>query len=250
VIAQSIAIAVFPTFSAQVASGDQKALATTLGQVLRSVIFLSLPATVGLVVLRLPLVQVILQRGEFSFEDSQSVAWALLFYGIGLVFHSILEIITRAFYALHDTRTPVLIGGGATILNVVFSLIFMRVIGVPGSLAMGPFGGLALANTVATTLEVIALLILIRPRVGGLEMPALSATVLRSGLASLVMGLGLWIVIPFLNGDGLFLALKVIGSMLAGGLIYWGLAWGLGSDEARLFTRVILQRLEARHVKA
>lgn len=241
VIAQSVANAVFPTFSIYAARGEKDHLRGTLGQVLRAVLFLSLPATVGLVILRLPIVRLIYGYGKFTPEDSQATAWALLFYGLGLVFHSLLEIVTRAFYAMHDTKTPVIVGGGAMILNVAFSLALMRVIGQPGSLVMGPFAGLALANTLATTIETITLLILIRPRVGGLEGRPMLASLGRAGAASVVMGLALWALLPLIDRVGVVIG--TLGAVALGGALFWGVAWVLGSDEARLFTGFVLRRI-------
>jgi putative peptidoglycan lipid II flippase len=240
VIAQSVAIAVFPTFSSQAAKGDREGLQHTLGQVLRAVLFLSIPATVGLIVLRLPIVRLILERGEFNPTDSQATAWALLFYALGLVSHSLVEIVTRAFYALHDTRTPVIVGGGAMILNIIFSLALIQVMGIPGSLERGPFAGLALANTLATTFEGLALLALIRPRVGGLEGRKTASSVLKAGLASVAMGLLLWALMPLV--DQLGLAIGTIGLIAMGGALFWGIAWLLGSEEARMFTNLIVGR--------
>jgi putative peptidoglycan lipid II flippase len=241
IIGQSVGIAVFPTFSAHVASDDHAALQRTLGQVLRAVLFLSIPATVGLVVLRLPVIRAIYEYGEFTFTDSQAVAWALLFYGLGLVSHSLLEIVTRVFYALHDTRTPVYVGGGAMILNIVFSLILMRVMGDPGSLTMGPFAGLALANTLATTLEIGTLIALLRPRVGGLDARRLLAGTLRAGIAAAVMGAILYAALPTIDRVGIIPGL--IGAMALGGAIYWGLAWIIGSEDARMFTAMTVARI-------
>ena len=241
VIAQSVATAVFPTFAAQVSEGRASALQRTLGQVLRAVLFLALPSMVGLVMLRQPIVRLIYEYGAFTAEDGAATAWALLFYALGLVSHSVVEIVTRAFYAMHDTRTPVLIGGGAMLLNVALSLLLIRVIGRPDSLAHGPFAGLALANTLATTLEGLALLLLIRPRVGGLDEPRLAASVGRAGAACLGMGIVLWALSPLVEIAGV--AAGTLGAIAAGGATFWGLAWLLGSEEARSFTRLVLQRI-------
>jgi len=241
VIAQSVANAVFPTFAVQAARDDLDALRRTLGQVLRSVLFLSLPASVGLLLLRLPLARLIYERGAFQPQDSQAVAWALLFYSLGLAFHSLLEVVTRAFYALHDTRTPVVVGGGAMLLNVALSLALMRVIGQPGSLERGPFGGLALANTLATTLETLALLILLRARLGGLEGRRLAGAALRSGAASAGMGLALGGLLPWMGRLGVIAG--TLGGIAVGGAIYGGLALLLRSEEARLFVRLVSEHV-------
>jgi putative peptidoglycan lipid II flippase len=241
VIAQSVATAVFPTFAAQVAADDTDGLRQTLGQVLRAVLFLSIPAAVGLVLLRLPLVRLMYEYGVFTPEGSQAVAWPLLFFGLGLASHSLVEIVTRAFYALHDTRTPVVIGGAAMALNVVLSFALIQVVGQPGSLAQGSFGGLALANTLATTLEGVALLIMIDRRVRGTCDARLAGSVGKATVASAGMGAALILLMPLIERLGQF-AGPVLG-MAAGGLVFWGLAWVLHSEEARLFTDLALRHL-------
>ncbi len=105
-IAQSIAIAALPTFSAQVARGRKDQMRTSLAASLRGALLLAIPASVGLILLRQPVVALLYQRGEFGPESTAIVAWALLWYAAGLVGHSVVEIISRAFYALHDTKTP------------------------------------------------------------------------------------------------------------------------------------------------
>jgi putative peptidoglycan lipid II flippase len=240
-IAQSVATAVFPTFAAQVADGDSQALRRTLGQVLRGVLFLSVPATVGLIMLRLPIVRLVYEHGVATREESEAVAWALLFFALGLIAHSLVEIITRAFYALHDTRTPVLVGGMAMAINLVLSFTLVRFIGTPGSLERGPFAGLALANTLATALEGCALLLLIGRRVRGLEIGRLAASSGRAAAASLVMGISLWLLERPVGQLG-----QIVGPVVAvtlGGAIFWLAAFLLGSEEVRLFTRLALSRL-------
>jgi putative peptidoglycan lipid II flippase len=241
VIAQSVANAVFPTFSIHAARGETGQLRATLGQVIRAVLFLAIPASVGLIVLRAPVVRLLFERGAFTPADTQATAWALLFYGLGLVAHSLVEIVTRAYYAMHDTRTPVLIGGAAMALNVVLSLALIRVMGDPGSLVRGPFAGLALANTLATTLEGALLVAFIRGKVGGLDWPRIGASVGRAGAASVVMGLALWAALPAVRALGQY-AGPVI-AIAGGGALFWGLAYLIGSPEARLFTDMALRRL-------
>ena len=96
-IAQSVAIAAMPTFSAQHALGKTDEMRASLAASLRGVILLSLPASVGLILLREPLISLLYQRGEFDAQDVQLVAWALLWYAVGLVGHSVMEVLTRAF---------------------------------------------------------------------------------------------------------------------------------------------------------
>ncbi|MDH5644126.1 MAG: murein biosynthesis integral membrane protein MurJ, partial [Gemmatimonadota bacterium] len=98
-IAQSVAIAAMPTFSTQHALGKLDEMRTSLAASLRGILLMALPASVGLIILREPLIATLYQRGEFDGQDVQLVAWALLWYAAGLVGHSIMEVLTRAFYA-------------------------------------------------------------------------------------------------------------------------------------------------------
>jgi len=167
IIAQAPAIAALPTFSEQVAKGNLKALRSSLVSTLRGVFFLALPASIGLILLRGPMVSLLLERGAFDVSSSQLVSWALLWYALGLMGHALLEIIVRAFYAMKDTRTPVLIGAAAMILNLLFSLSFINIF---GKIGWAPLGGLALANSLATALESLLLLYILQKRLQGLDL--------------------------------------------------------------------------------
>ena len=160
-IAQSVAIAAMPTFSVQHALGKVDELRSALAASLRGVLLLAVPASAGLMLLRKPIVRLLYQRGQFDAQMTELVAWALLWYAAGLVGHSMLEILTRAFYAQQDTRTPVLVGASAMGLNVVLSLVFAALF---SGLGWFPHGGLALANSAATALEMGALYLLMRRR--------------------------------------------------------------------------------------
>jgi putative peptidoglycan lipid II flippase len=190
VIGQAIAIAALPTFSAQFARADLSGLRSSLASALRGILFLALPAGIGLILLRQPIVALLFQRGEFGPDDTQLVAWALLWYAAGLVGHSVVEIASRAFYALQDTRTPVLVGVAAMGLNVVLSLTLPGVFARAGWM---PHGGLALSNSIATFLEMLVLLFLMRRRLGGLEEPRLLGGLGQAALASAAMLAALWL---------------------------------------------------------
>ncbi|MCW5878841.1 MAG: murein biosynthesis integral membrane protein MurJ [Anaerolineales bacterium] len=238
VIAQAIAIAALPTFSAQFASGRIAELRTALASTLRGVVLLSLPATVGLVLLRGPLVALLFQRGEFGGRDTELVAWALLWYAAGLVGHSVVEIASRAFYALHDTRTPVMIGVGAMALNAILSLVLPGVFLRWGWL---PHGGLALANSAATFLEMLALLWLMGRRLGGLEPGRLWVGLGQASLASLAMGLGLWVWLGQAAAWPFWL--QAAGGVTIGLGLFTGAAWLLRVPELNEALAAVRRRL-------
>jgi putative peptidoglycan lipid II flippase len=192
IFAQAIATVAFPTFAAQIAVEDTKGLHQTLLRTLRTVLFLTIPAAVVLYVLRVPIIQVLLERGNFDAGSTAAVAYALRFFALGLVAHAVVEIVVRVFYALKDTLTPVVVGIGTMVLNILFSLWWI------GWLS---YGGLALANSVATGLEMILLLILLKRLLPGLSIRPLIGSILRSLVAAAAMGAVLWGWLLWLAGQ-------------------------------------------------
>ena len=233
-IAQSIGIASLPTFSAQAARGRLDEMRHSLGAALRGVLLLALPASLGLIVLRVPLVQLIYQHGEFDARSTELVAWALMWYAGGLVAHSLLEVVTRAFFALKDTRTPTIVTSIAMALNLGFSVAFSLLFNAIGWL---PFGGLALANSLATFLEVGTLLVLLRRKAGGLGGRSVLNAVGQGGLAVAGMGLTLAAWLSFTAGRSSWLV--ALGGVAVGGAIYGLLLLALRVDEARWVLRQV-----------
>ncbi|HRW11320.1 MAG TPA: lipid II flippase MurJ, partial [Caldilineaceae bacterium] len=235
IFAQSIATAIFPTFAAQVAGEQVAAMRHSFGQIIRTILFLTIPAAVGLYLLRFPLITLLLQRREFTSESTALVAYALQFYAIGLVGHAVVEITVRAFYALHDTWTPVLVGIGAMILNIMLSLWWV---------ASMQHGGLALANSVATSLEMLLLLWLLRSRIGGLDGRRLGMAVGRHLLAGSVMALAIlrgWQWLISMEGMPLWLAMFLMVPLAA--VVYLAVATLLRSEELLPVWTLIRRRL-------
>ncbi len=234
IFAQAVGTAAFPTLAAQAASGERAEMRATLAATLRAVFFLSLPASVGLVLLARPLVGLLFERGAFVASSTEAVAWALAFYALGLVGHAGLEIVARAFYALHDTATPVWVGMLAMALNVALSLTLPGVFGLAG---WPLFAGLALANSVATLLELVTLLALIRRRMGGIEGQRMVATFAKSGLAVLAMGVALIGWRALLPGAGSLVLGG--GGIVLGAAVYLGAAFVLRASELPVTARSI-----------
>jgi putative peptidoglycan lipid II flippase len=221
VFAQAVGTAAFPTFAAQAARGEWEELRDALSATLRGILFLSIPAAMGLIALGRPLVSLLFERGAFEAASTNAVAGVLIFFALGLVGHAGLEIVARAFYALHDTLTPVWVGGLAMGLNVALSLTLPPLF---ASADLRPSGGLALANSLATLLEFAVLLLLIRRRMNGIHGRRILGALTKSGLAALAMAMvlvGWQAALPgagslILGGGGVVLGLGVylIGSIL------------------------------------
>ena len=242
VIAQGIATVVFPTFSAQTAAGQIDAFRRTFERALRVVVFLVAPAAALLLVLRRPSISILLERGAFDTQSMMLVAYGLQFYLIGLIFHAMLEIIVRGFYALQDTWTPVLVGVLAMSGNIALSFLLV------GRLS---FGGLALANSLATLVETLVLLWLFDRRLpAGLHrrslLPALGKTLLAAAaMAGVAWAWGRWVYVTVypaqvgvLNDDWLTVLLGIPAALL----VYLGAHWLLRSEELTLTVALLRRR--------
>jgi putative peptidoglycan lipid II flippase len=229
VLALAVATAAFPTFSALAAQNRLAEMRSTVVNTLQGILYLTIPAGVGLLVLRVPIIQVMLQRGLFDQGSTQAVAWALQFYALGLIAHAGVEILARAFYALHDTRTPVAIGLAAMAGNVALSLLLREPLA---------HGGLALANTLVMFGELAALLWAIRSRLQGLEGDRFLPACRRMALAAAIMGIVLALTSGRIGGG----PLVVLGMTLVLGIaVYGGASWVLGADDVRATWGLIQQ---------
>jgi putative peptidoglycan lipid II flippase len=211
----------------------------SLAASLRGVILLALPASLGLILLREPLVGLLYQRGQFDERALQLVAWPLLWYAAGLVGHSIMEVLTRAFYAQHDTKAPVLIGTAAMILNVVFSFVFSKWFEQIGWM---PHGGLALANSLATALEAATLLIVMRVRLKGIE----GKNILRGFAAASVAALGMSLALGWWSQAAGSLTRWIVGlgGVGIGGIVYGMIVAALRVPEVQMLTSALRRRLK------
>jgi putative peptidoglycan lipid II flippase len=238
IIAQAIAIAALPTFSAQAARGEPDEMRNSLAATLRGVLLLSLPASLGLILLRRPLVIMLFQRGEFDAHSTDLVTWALLWYAAGLLGHNLVEVLSRAFYALHDTKTPVVVGVAAMSLNIVFSFAFSALF---ERLGWMPHGGLALANSFATALEMTALLLLMQRRLKGINGRYLLRGLGQAALATLSMSAAVWLWLGAAQAPAWILAL---GGVAIGTLVYFLVIWALKVPELSILLAGVTRRLK------
>jgi putative peptidoglycan lipid II flippase len=240
VIGQSVGTAVFPTLSALNAQQDMDGFRRVLGGAMRGVLFVAIPATIGLIILAVPVVQVIFGRGGWTPTSTNATAWALSLYAPGLAGFALQEILARSFYARRNTWIPVSVAVGGLFLNVLLSLILVRVIqgAAPGQ---GPFGGLALANALTTLAETAILYRLMRRRLGHIDDRQLFSEGGRTLIAALVMGAAV-LALDAALADRAALLRLLIGAGV-GALIFEGGAALLGVSEARAIPRLILRRI-------
>ncbi len=240
-IAQSVGTAVFPSLSALAAEGDMAGFSDRLAGALRGVLFLALPASVGLIVLGRPIISLVFERAAWSAEATAGTAWALSFFALGIAGHSLLEVLSRAFYALSDTWTPVIVGLLSMVSNIVLNFILIRFVGNPDTLAQGAFGGLALAISITTLVESLGLWWLLSRRVEGAQAGYVVSGAARTLMAAAGMGVVVWGVGQVTAPAGPFVT-AVVG-MGVGIAAFFALALVLRVDEARTVPLLVLRRV-------
>ena len=179
----SIATAVIPTLSRHAARNETADMRGAISTGLRLMLTLNVPATVGLVVLATPIVALIFEHGRFTPANTAATAAALAFYAPGLLGYSAVKIAVPSFYALHDSRTPVMVSVTTVIVNVVLNLALVRVMS---------FQGLALGTAISAMFNAALLLWVLRKRLGGLDGRRVASSLARITMASLIMGLAAW----------------------------------------------------------
>jgi putative peptidoglycan lipid II flippase len=215
-IGTAFGLVAFPTLSDLAAQNDVGGLRHTLGETLRAILALTIPAAVALILLGRPILAVLYQRGAFDAAATQAVYVALRFFALGLVGHASLELAARAFFAQQDTVTPLLVAIGSAAANIGLAIVLMRPL---------DYGGLALANSLAVSAEVVALLLILRRRWGGVEGRETLSTMGRVLIATLLMGASMAGVLRLGQAAGLSSFWLVVAGGAAGGAVYLGAAY-------------------------
>lgn len=234
-LAMAVGTAVFPTLSESSTLKRQTQLQQVFLLSLRMILFVTIPASIGLMVLGQQIIRLFFEHGEFTAASTEATAYALVFFAIGLAGHATVEIVDRVFYALHDTRTPVLVAVTAIGLNIACSLVLMQ---TPLN-----YGGLALANSIAALAEGGILILLIARRIPGLPVGELGMSALRILAGSLVMGLPVawlasWMQLSLWRYGTLGEALVVLTCVVVGSALYLLASYLFQSDELTALRRL------------
>jgi len=211
VLGISLATAIFPVMSADAARKDFDALKKTIRRGICSSVFVSLPATVGLIMVAIPLVSVLFERGKFTSVDTKMTAMTLSFYAIGLCGYFCQQMATRAFYSVQDSKFPAWTALLAVFVNILLNLTLIWFMGT---------AGLALSTAICSYLQVVILILVLRRRFGSSLLDGLGIIAIKSLVGTVVMGLSagamLWLTRGLPSGangriyDVLRLALLVL----------------------------------------
>jgi putative peptidoglycan lipid II flippase len=236
----SVFTALLPAMSSRWVEGDRHAFRELLARGIRWTAVIVVPAALGYLVLAVPIVRLLLQYGVTRSKSTDLVAGILVFFSLGLFSFSTFQLLLRAYYSMQDTRTPALVNIAAVGLNVLIDLVFVLALG------MG-VRGLALGHATAYTFGSIALLALIRRRLGGLDgrriLSGLSRTFLAAGVTAAVAwvvarGIGEWVGTGTLGGR----AAQVLGAVAAGILAFVASALMFRVEEVDVVRRQLAAR--------
>ena len=236
----AVATAAIPALSKFAAQKDTDKFRETLGSSIRLVFLLTLPSACGLIVLGEPIIRLIYQHGNFDALDTNMTAWALAAYAVGLTGYAAIKIISPAFYALDDARTPMIISLASIVVNAVAGYAFRVTLSHVGVTDQTPGGfghvGVALATSTIALVNFLALLILLRRKIKRIEGGKILISLLKigaaSGLLSAVCYFSYRLLQGFLGAGNLpFRAIEVFVPIALGGGVFLIAAKLLGVTE-------------------
>jgi putative peptidoglycan lipid II flippase len=208
----AVATVTLPMMSKNAALNEVQKLKDMLAFGLRTISFLIIPCTVGLIVLGKPIIAMLFQRGKFMAADTSATAWILSFYALGLIFYAGVKIAASAFYSLQDTKTPVIISSISMLINVALNIV---VVTVPSVRAYFGAGGLALATAIASAVNFALLIVIFRKRNGIIGGKGVIIAVSKHILAAGLMGISIYYLAEYTAAWSVFVSVPVLIAIAA-----------------------------------
>ncbi len=220
----AVATAILPMMSHQAAASDFEGLKRTLTFAVRIVAYITIPAALGLMILREPIIRMLFQHGQFVAESTRLTARPLLYYAAGLPALACVKLIVPAFYSVRDTKTPVIVGLISFVINIALNIIFLHFL-----FRRFQNGGPALATVLATFFDFFILFFIFRIRYGSLGSVKILRSIGKISLCAALMGVGCMIGNHYANytlQSAFFTQLLVFIALIGGAtLLYIGLTW-------------------------
>lgn len=176
----SILSVVYPQMSKFLVNNDMKAFKLSLKKTMNVIIILVVPIIIGAGVLAIPIVKILLQRGNFTYDDTVMTANILVLYTTSVLAFALRDIISRGFYSLQDSKTPMTNGMVAIVFNIALNLIFIKFLG---------YRGLALASSIAAYIGLILFYFSLKKKIGNFEQKKVFSVFFKSLFSAIVMGI-------------------------------------------------------------
>lgn len=242
VFVTSITTVIFPLLSKESNNNNINGLKLIMGDGINFVLLITIPSTIGLIVLAKSIVVIAFQRGEFDATATMMTSQALIFYSVGLVSMALRLLITRVYYSLQDTKTPMINGAISVGFNIVLNLILVQYMG---------HAGLAFATSIATTIATILMFYGLKKKIGSLGTLSYIKCGLKAGLASLIMGVVAYVVYHGLYGIlGASKLYNLISLLVAVGLaviVYGVLCYVFKIEEVRDIVDKVINKLKSKN---
>jgi putative peptidoglycan lipid II flippase len=221
----AVATAILPIMSHQAAANNYEGLKKTLTFAVRIVAYITVPAAIGLMTLREPIIRMLFQHGQFVAESTRLTARPLLYYAIGLPALACVKLIVPAFYSAKDTKTPVIVALISFFLNLFLNILFLQYLFYKRFQNGGP----ALATAIATLFDFCILFAVFRLRYGPLGSFAILRSLGKILLCSVIMGAGCLVAnhyVSYTLNYAFFAQLMIfIAIITTATLVYIGLTW-------------------------
>jgi putative peptidoglycan lipid II flippase len=228
----AVATAILPMMSHQAAAKDYESLKKTLAFSVRIVAFITVPAALGLMILREPIIRVLFQHGQFVAASTRLTARALLYYAIGLPALATVKLVVPAFYSTSDTKTPVIVASISLMINIILNIVFLEFF-----FKRVQNGGPALATAIASFFDFFALFVIFRLRHGAMGTLEIFRSFGKISLCASIMGVACWFgnrYTAFTVQSRFLVQLLVFSGLIAGATaLYLGLAWLFRCHEIR-----------------
>ena len=220
----AVATAILPMMSQQAAANDYSGLKKTLAFSVRLVAFITIPAMLGLMILREPIIRVLFQHGLFVAESTKLTARALLYYAIALPGLATVKLVVPAFYSTKDTKTPVVVAAISMVLNVILNMVFLEFF-----FKRVQNGGPALATALACYFDFFALIFIFRVRYGPMGIREILKSFSKIFLCSAIMAAACWFGLRYTEAtvhSGQAVQVSVFLGLIGGATaLYLALAW-------------------------
>jgi putative peptidoglycan lipid II flippase len=228
VFISAITTVIFPLLSKESTSDNIHGMKKIMKEGVNLILLITIPATVGLIVLARPIVEVAFERGEFDVTATEMTTKALIFYSLGLVAMSLRLLITRVYYSLQDTKAPMINGAISVGFNIVLNLTLIRFMA---------HAGLAFATSIATTIATLLMFYSLKKKIGSLGTKSYIVTFIKSGLASTIMGVVAYVTYKglynILGVSKLYNLISLLSAAGVGVIIYGVLCYVFGIEELR-----------------
>ena len=234
----SVGAVIYPMLSKLSSEDNKEKFISSVVQSINSVILLVIPISIGAIVLATPIVKLLFQRGEFDARATSMTAIALIMYSIGMVAFGLRDIIGKVFYALKDTKTPMINGAIAMIMNIVLNIILVKYL---------QLAGLALATSISAIVCIFLLFGSLKKKIGYFGQDKIMKTTIKSIVSAAVMGVVTYfaydIVSNLLGGGFIKEAISLVVSVGIGAITYGILVVVLKVEEVNIITSMMKKRL-------